>query len=300
MSAYGNLASARTDIGRNLSDIAGIGIEMEYGSEGRIAGQMEQSRIQRQTEAIGLGLESIQQVAGLGKSAAEEAARAKEMGALAGGYEQTKGETRLWDLFRGKADIDTGGGETFWGEVGERIGTGLGFMDREYQMGGRTYTSSQIEAGIPYAKLGKNWEEVSQLMGGGTEIPGRNEPEAIWEGSFEDLGMTESEFDSSPRRVRDYNVKPLGGITDERTNVLYDEEGKPFKYIDETIFDNSTTTPVTTSPYDITPETELSDLTRWRDKGLADYQGLINKAMYGRDWDAAAAEWKNIRKGYLK
>ena len=195
MSAYGNLASARTDIGRNLSDIAGIGIEMEYGSEGRIAGQMEQSRIQRQTEAIGLGLESIQQVAGLGKSAAEEAARAKEMGALAGGYEQTKGETRLWDLFRGKADIDTGGGETWWGEVGERIGTGLGFMDREYQMGGRTYTSSQIEAGIPYAKLGKNWEEVSQLMGGGTDSSPSSE--SRWEGTFEDLGMTESEFDNS-------------------------------------------------------------------------------------------------------
>jgi len=193
MSAYGNLASARTDIGRNLSDIAGIGIEMEYGSEGRIAGQMEQSRIQRQTEAIGLGLESIQQFASMGVSAGKEAARAKEMGALAGGYEQTKGETRLWDLFRGKADI--GEGETFWGEVGERIGTGLGFMDREYEMGGRTYTSSQIEAGSPWAKLGKDWEEVSQLMGGGTDSSPSSE--SRWEGTFEDLGMTESEFDNS-------------------------------------------------------------------------------------------------------
>ena len=164
MSAYGNLASARTDIGRNLSDIAGIGIEMEYGPEGTFAGQMEQSRIKRQTEAIGLGLESIQQFASMGVSAGKEAARAKEMGALAGGYEQTKGETRLWDLFRGKADI--GEGETFWGEVGERIGTGLGFMDREYKIGEGTYTSSQIEAGSPWAKLGKDWEEVSQLMGG--------------------------------------------------------------------------------------------------------------------------------------
>ena len=172
MSAYGNLASAKTDIGRNLSDIAGIGIEMEYGSEGRIAGQMEQSRIANQTAVIGLGLESIQQFASMGVSAEKEAARAKEMGELAGGYEQTKGETRLWDLFRGKADIDTAGGETFWGEVGERIGTGLGFMDREYEMGGRTYTSSQIEAGSPWAKLGKDWEEVSQLMGGGTKIGG--------------------------------------------------------------------------------------------------------------------------------
>ena len=166
MSAYGNLAGARTDIGRNLSDIAGIGIEMEYGSEGTIAGKMALSKIANQTAAIGLGLESIQQFASMGVSAGKEAARAKEMGALAGGYEQTKGETRLWDLFRGKADIDTSGGETFWGEVGERIGTGLGFMDREYEMGGRTYTSSQIEAGSPWAKLGKDWEELSQLMGG--------------------------------------------------------------------------------------------------------------------------------------
>ena len=166
MSAYGNLAGARTDIGRNLSDIAGIGIEMEYGSEGTIAGKMALSKIANQTAAIGLGLESIQQFASMGVSAGKEAARAKEMGALAGGYEQTKGETRLWDLFRGKADIDTSGGETFWGEVGERIGTGLGFMDREYEIGEGTYTSSQIEAGSPWAKLGKDWEEVSQLMGG--------------------------------------------------------------------------------------------------------------------------------------
>ena len=164
MSAYGNLAGARTDIGRNLSDIAGIGIEMEYGSEGTIAGKMALSKIANQTAAIGLGLESVQQFASMGVSAGKEAARAKEMGALAGGYEQTKGETRLWDLFRGKADI--GEGETWFGEVGERIGTGLGFMDREYEIGEGTYTSSQIEAGSPWAKLGKDWEEVSQLMGG--------------------------------------------------------------------------------------------------------------------------------------
>ena len=171
MSAYGNLAGARTNIGRSLSNIAGIGIEMEYGKEGRIAGQMEQSRIQRFTEAVGLGLESVQQIAGLGVQAQKEAARAKEMGTLSGkGAQQTVGETKLWDLLRGKADI--GPGETWWGEVGERVGTGLGFMDREYDIGGSAYTSSQIEAGLPYAKLGKNWEDVSKLMGGGTAMPG--------------------------------------------------------------------------------------------------------------------------------
>ena len=198
MSAYGNLASARTDIGRNLSDIAGIGIEMEYGPEGRIAGGMEQSRIKRETEAIGLGLESIQQFASMGVSAGKEAARAKEMGELAGtGSLQTKGETRLWDLFRGKADIDTAGGETFWGEVGERIGTGLGFIDREYEIGGRRYTSPQIEAGSPWAKLGKDWKEVSQLMGGGTDSP-----ESRWKGTFRDLGITESEFDNLKKETK--------------------------------------------------------------------------------------------------
>tara|TARA_Y100000296_G_scaffold76157_1_gene96541 strand:- start:412 stop:1080 length:669 start_codon:yes stop_codon:yes gene_type:complete len=171
MSAYGNLAGARTNIGRSLSNITGLGIEMEYGKEGRIAGQMEQSRIQRFTEAVGLGLESVQQIAGLGVQAQKEAARAKEMGTLSGkGAQQTVGETKLWDLLRGKADI--GPGETWWGEVGERVGTGLGFMDREYDIGGSAYTSSQIEAGLPYAKLGKDWEDVSKLMGGGTAMPG--------------------------------------------------------------------------------------------------------------------------------
>ena len=172
MSAYGNLAGARTNIGRSLSNIAGIGIEMEYGKEGRIAGQMAQSRIQRQTEAIGLGLESVQQIAGMGLSASKEAARAKEMGTLEGtGAKQTVGETKLWDLFRkGKADIDIAGGETWWGEVGERIGTGLGFTEREYDIGGRSYTSSQIEAAVPYARLGQSWEDVSKLMGGGSQI----------------------------------------------------------------------------------------------------------------------------------
>ena len=175
MSAYGNLAGAKTNIGRSLSNITGLGIEMEYGPEGRISGEMAQSRIQRFTEAIGLGLESVQQIAGLGLSAQKEAARAKEMGTLEGtGAKQTVGETKLWDLFRGKADI--GPGETFLGEVGERIGTGLGFSDREYDIGGWSYTSSQIEAAVPYARLGQSWEDVSKLMGGGTKIGGVSAP----------------------------------------------------------------------------------------------------------------------------
>ena len=255
MSAYGNLAQARTDIGRNLSDIAGIGIEMEYGKEGRIAGQMAQRDIATQTAAIGLGLQAVQKIAGLGKAASEEAVRAEEMGTLAGtGAEQTVGETRLWDLIRGKAEL--GEGETWWGEFGERIGTGLGLMDREYNIGDGIYTSSQLEAGSPWAKLGKDWEEVSKLMGGGRSI-------------------------STP------------SITNQPNQT---GPGKSFRYRPS---DDATTTTTNTSPYNITKETDLSDLIRLRDEGNTQYQDLINKAMIGRDWGEASAEWENIRKGYL-
>ena len=248
MSAYGNLASARTDIGRNLSDIAGIGIEMEYGPEGRIAGQMEQSRIANQTAAIGLGLESIQQIAGFGVEYDKETEAAESVG----GKEVYKKRIK---------DESTGEYTTEWGDKGnlfQKLGRFLGFSERQFNVEGQRYTGAQVEAAVPYTKIGKTWAEAAGLTGGGTKISGQNKPGAIWEGSFEDLGMTESEFD------------------------------------------NSTPNTVTTSPYDITKETELGELTKWRDEGLADYQDLINKAMYGRDWDAAAAEWKNIRKGYLK
>ena len=174
MSAYGNLAQAKTNIGSNLSDIAGIGIDMEYGAKGRIASQMAQRNIATQTAAIGLGLEAVQKIAGLGKQASEEASRAREMGEFAGtGSEQTVGETRLWDLIRGKAEI--GEGETWLGEASERIGTGLGLIDREYNIGGKRYTSSQLEAGAPWAKLNRDWEEVSGLMGGGSSIQTSND-----------------------------------------------------------------------------------------------------------------------------
>lgn len=278
MSAYGNLASARTDIGRNLSDIAGIGIEMEYGSEGRIAGQMEQSRIANQTAAIGLGLESIQQIAGFGVEYDKETEAAESVG----GKEVYKKRIK---------DESTGEYTTEWGDKGnlfQKLGRFLGFSERQFNVEGQRYTGAQVEAAVPYTKIGKTWAEAAGLTGGGTKIPGQNEPEAIWEGSFEDLGMTESEFDSSPRRVRDYNVKPLGGITDERTNVLYDEEGKPFKYIDETIFDNSTPKPVTTSKYsDMTFSQYLKDTNR--------DQSLINQLMSG-GWASATEQWKESRK----
>ena len=157
MSAYGNLAGARTDIGRSLSDIAGIGIEMEYGKEGRIAGQMAQSRIQRQTEAIGLGLESVQKIAGMGVEAEKEAERASEVG----GEEVYKTKTPEGET-----------GYTTEGSMWQKMGRYLGFSEREYDIGGSRYTSSQIETALPYHRAGKSWEDISKFIGGGAKIGG--------------------------------------------------------------------------------------------------------------------------------
>ena len=277
MSAYGNLAQAKTNIGSNLSDIAGIGIDMEYGAKGRIASQMAQRNIATQTAAIGLGLEAVQKIAGLGKQASEEASRAREMGEFAGtGSEQTVGETRLWDLIRGKAEI--GEGETWLGEASERIGTGLGLIDREYNIGGKRYTSSQLEAGAPWAKLNRDWEEVSGLMGGGSSIQTSNDSK------YKDPELK--------KRITKKGGPKLGayweGGVEER-----DADGNVISTLYEAASSGDTTTygnPLTAndSKYtDITFSQYLKDPSR--------DQSLINQLMSG-GWASATQQWKEARK----
>ena len=149
MSAYGNLASARTNIGKSLSNITGIGIEMEYGPEGRISGEMAQSRIQKQTEAMTLAVESLQHFTGLGVQAKKEAGRALEVG----GKEVYKTKTP-----EGKP------GYTTEGSLWQKMGRYLGFSEREYDIGGSRYTSSQIETALPYHRAGKSWEDISKFI----------------------------------------------------------------------------------------------------------------------------------------
>ena len=160
MSAYGNLASARTDIGRNLSDIAGIGIEMEYGSEGTIAGKMALSKIANQTAAIGLGLESIQQIAGFGVEYDKETEAAESVG----GEEVYKKRIK---------DESTGEYTTEWGDKGnlfQKLGRFLGFSERQFNVEGQRYTGAQVEAAVPYTKIGKTWAEAAGLTGGGYDF----------------------------------------------------------------------------------------------------------------------------------
>ena len=193
MSAYGNLAQARTDIGRNLSDIAGIGIEMEYGAEGRIAGQMAQRDIATQTAAIGLGLETVQQVAGLGTEYEKETEAAESVG----GREIYKKRVK---------DPSTGEYRTEYSEKGnlfQKLGRFLGFSERQFNVEGKRYTGAQVEAAVPYTKIGKTWAEASGLTGGGydfTQFSDYKDPElkkritkkggpklgAYWQGGVEE------------------------------------------------------------------------------------------------------------------
>ena len=58
--------------------------------------------------------------------------------------QQTYGETKLWDLLRGKADI--GEGETKWGEAGERLNVLFGGAERRYDWQGMDWTGSELSA----------------------------------------------------------------------------------------------------------------------------------------------------------
>ena len=250
MSAYGNLASARTDIGRSLSDITGIGIEMEYGPEGRIAGQMAQSRIQRQTEAIGLGLESIQQIAGMGVEAEKEAERASEVG----GEEVYKTKT---------PEVKTG--YTTEGSMWQKMGRYLGFSEREYDIGGSRYTSSQIETALPYHRAGKSWEDISKFIGGGAKI----------------------------------GVVGAAGATVSASTVTGGTAGtsQPDTHYKESIIRDGreqTVAPDIPRSKNMIPETlteAIGDRTKW--------QSYINEAMVSGDWAQSKINWGKLRGGTL-
>jgi len=58
--------------------------------------------------------------------------------------QQTYGETKIWDLIRGKAKI--GEGETKWGEAGERLDVLFGGGERKYDWGGKEWSESELLA----------------------------------------------------------------------------------------------------------------------------------------------------------
>ena len=269
MSAYGNVAKARTDIGRNLSDIAGIGIEMEYGSEGRIAGEMAQRDIVNKTAAIGLGLETIQQVAGLGVGYEKETEAAESVG----GKEIYKKKVK---------DAATGEYRTEYGDKGnlfQKLGRFLGFSERQFNVEGKRYTGAQIEAAVPYTKIGKTWAEASGLTGGGYDFAKMSSSS-----KYKDPELKERITKKGGPKLGAYYE---GGV-EER-----DADGNVISTLYEAASSGDTTTygnPLTAndSKYtDITFSQYLKDPSR--------DQSLINQLMSG-GWASATQQWKEARK----
>ena len=268
MSAYGNLAQARTDIGRNLSDIAGIGIEMEYGPEGRIAGQMAQRDIATQTAAIGLGLETVQQVAGLGTEYEKETEAAESVG----GREIYKKRVK---------DRETGKYTTEWDDKGnlfQKLGRFLGFSERQFDVGGDRFTGAQIEAAVPYTKIGKTWAEAAGLVGGGSDI--------------QYYGYDDRETPYTEPTISNDELLEREGYGSEVTEKKTVKGKLKPRFVGDTqiwpLPDNVPTTNTSPSKY-----ADMS-FSQYLDDPMKD-QSLINQLM-SQGWASATQQWKEARK----
>jgi len=282
MSAYGNVAKARTDIGRNLSDIAGIGIEMEYGSEGRIAGEMAQRDIVNKTAAIGLGLETIQQVAGLGVGYEKETEAAESVG----GKEIYKKNVK---------DAATGEWRTEYGDKGnlfQKLGRFLGFSERDFNVEGKRYTGAQIEAAVPYTKIGKTWAEASGLTGGGYDFTQFSNVVKDKNNTYKDPEIKERIVKKGGSKLGPYWE---GGVEERDADgnvisTLYEAASSGDTTIYEMPSNSSDNTSVTTSPSKYANMTFGEYL---KDPNVD--QSLVNQLMSG-GWGSAIKQWEEARK----
>jgi len=150
----------------SLYDIEAVGYEKEHSRQMYELGEQKRERvIGAVTEGISLASniyggvqakkERAAEIEGLGKSKWDESRKdiegptrpweelsAKDRAEYT--PQQTYGETKLWDLLRGKADI--GEGETKWGEAGERLNVLFGGAERRYDWEGMEWTGSELSA----------------------------------------------------------------------------------------------------------------------------------------------------------
>ena len=199
---YGAYAAAGKTGGAyraSLYDVQGVEYEKEHS---RRMYEIEEAERQRITGAITEGIslasniyggvqaqkERAAEIEGLGESRYESSLKediswgedigdVKEWGDLSSAEkgewspQQTYGETKLWDLARGKADL--GEGETRWGEVGERLSVAFG-DERKYDWQGKEWTGSELSAkakieralerGLPIGDIGDTKSEIVKLQ----------------------------------------------------------------------------------------------------------------------------------------
>ena len=81
--------------------------------------------------------------------------------------QQTYGETKLWDLARGKAKI--GEGETKWGEFVERLSVLFG-GERKYDWKGMEWTSSELSTISKLGRLEERGLPLGETLGAKSKI----------------------------------------------------------------------------------------------------------------------------------
>ena len=196
-SAYRRLGTARTNLIRSQADVRDIGIESQFSS---ISSQMNLQDISNKSEAIAGTLNLISAGAGLAMEYGKTEKAIGELETITGEKaEKTYGETPLGDLFKrqkpisnvikfdewskmnpgkgygdysksviaGKDRTSEVGGiftKEGWREAGERLSVLSGMEDPRYQFKGAEYTSSQLEAALPFVKMGKKFDEFTSMI----------------------------------------------------------------------------------------------------------------------------------------
>ena len=161
-SAYRRLGTARTNLIRSRADVRDIGLEQQFSAA---SSQMNLQDIANRTEAMAGTLNLISAGAGLAMDEVKTQESIAELGELTGGTaKQTYGESSLWGLVRDYIGQEKGSRKFDWGEAGERLSVLTGMEDPRYQFKGGEYTSSQLESFLPYARMGKKFDEFSSMI----------------------------------------------------------------------------------------------------------------------------------------
>jgi len=164
--AYRGAGKAGGAYASSLQDVMNVGHQKEASRQSYEIQQEESDRI---FGAVQKGISLFSQA--MGMKAGQEEAAGQISEATGGKAVQTVGETKIWDILRGKAEY--GKGETAWGEAAERIGTLFGDKQREWtleeEVGGieaGTYTQSDLLTRakvIKYEKMGLDLSGKSKI-----------------------------------------------------------------------------------------------------------------------------------------
>ena len=172
-SAYRRLGTARTNLIRSRANVRDIGLEQQFSAA---SSQMNLQDIANKSEAIAGTLNLVSAGAGLAQEYGEteesigliekltESPAMQWYGETPIGealFGRKPGEGELGYMFKGPRGMFTREG---WGEAFERLSVLSGMKDPKYRFKGADWTSSQLEATLPFIKLGKKWDDIASSL----------------------------------------------------------------------------------------------------------------------------------------